>query len=530
MQLVIRAFDLQAAEEARRTLLSLLPFKDSTTRTFDTQKVDAEKRSSYLLPIYLEEKSLDYKYRNAELGRLSMPIARLTEPDTSNEDAEQTKTTEKPAKSPKTLAGLTNRIIATIRRPTSDDSNHNTVNDWDTEPEYRLSAEFGQVLFPLEEAAPSEVIKAALAQPSRSPFLPTFPGLVGLLTSPEMSAKARMQVPSLLYDFIPGPKQPNFEAGQEFPSLHVQMRPGIDGSKPTMHKLSLGFEHRIHDVLLPDKAADIRFCRYGRLRLSNKHRDKNVQEWAETIFQNIQSGGRLTAPPLRLEIPKWTIPGFPADARGTRSVIYNFSGLQYRQTVAGDLFGTGISYSTVQAGKMGARGGALSAHYNSRYDPLLNDEMTVKSFVKRCLVMVDKITDASTQTQPIARIMAPRRESGSRRSRRKRDMADEQGVWSMGLKHLSEEHLQSSLRTRSLVRRVGTHPEEGAGLEEKEEKTGDEVQAQADEVPVADEHLSDEIEHVQHDTAVESGLPEQATTPIPDDEASIESRAVADEK
>jgi hypothetical protein len=476
--------------------------------------VDAEKNSSYLLPVYVEEKSLDHNYRNVELGRMSMPIARLTEPDTT-EDAQQTEMTEIPDKSPKTLAGLANRVIATIRRPTSDESKPNAVNNWVTEPEYRLSAEFGQVLFPLEDAAPSTAIKAALAQPSRSPFLPTFPGLTGLLTSPDMSAKARMQTPSLLYDFQPGPKQPNFEAGQMFPSLHIQMRTGIHGSKPTMHKLSLGFQHRIHDVLLPDKAADIRFFRYGRLRLAKNHRDKNVQEWAETVFQNIQSGGRLTAPPLRIDIPKWTIPGFPADAKGTRSVIYNFSGIQYRQTVVGDLLGTGISYSTVQAGKLGARGGALTAHYNSQDDPLLRDEITVKSFVKRCFIMVDKITDASTQTQPITRVIAPRRESSSRRMRR-RDMEDEHAGNSMGMKYLSE--------------RVGTYPEVSAGLEEKEKETGDVVQAQDNEVPVTGEQLVDVMEDVQHSVAGDSELSQQSTTPVSDDGTPIESSAVADDK
>ncbi|KAF1934791.1 hypothetical protein EJ02DRAFT_362924 [Clathrospora elynae] len=420
--LIIRGFDKNAVDEAKRTLTRFLPFKDSATRTFDTQKLDAAKSSSYLLPVFLEDKSLDHTYRNSALGRMSMPIARITEPEDTGIEEQQGETAKKSVKSPRTLHGLVNRVVATVKRPTSDTSKPaEEVGNWTPEPEYKLSAEVGQVLFPLENADPNKAIEAALQRPSQSPFLPTFPGLSSILASPDFTATTRMQTPSLLYDFRPDPEQPNFEPGQTFPSMHIQMRTDRNGAKATLHKLSIGFQHRIHDVLLPDKSADVRFFRYGRLRFKTSHGDKNVQEWTDAVIRNIESGGRLTAPPLRIEIPKWTIPGFPADAKGMRTVTYLFSGIQFRQSVTGHFLGMNVSYSTVQSGKLGAKGGALTAYYNAHSmdgDMLLQDEISIKAFVRGCFEMADKITHASTQTLPVSRLVNPRNENSGRKIKR----------------------------------------------------------------------------------------------------------------
>jgi hypothetical protein len=127
-----------------------------------------------------------------------------------------------------------------------------------------------------------------------------------------------------------------------------------------------------------------------------------------------------------MEIPKWTIPGSRADAKGVRTIIYHFSGVQFRQSVTGDLLGEAISYSTVQSGKLGAKGGALTAHYNGHGDTQLQDETAIKAFVERAFKMVDMITDASTQTQPISRQMFPRHEGGQRKNKR---MVDAHGMF-----------------------------------------------------------------------------------------------------
>jgi hypothetical protein len=417
---MIRGFDTAAAEEARRILNRFLPLKDSTTRTFDfPSKLGYTETSSYLLPV-LSEKSLDYKYRETKLGRMSLPIMRLSEPDIANDQVKLVK--QKLNDFPKkVLQGLKNRTAAILRVRAADLAKlpEGAVGNWQPEREIKLSAEIGQVLFPLDQTDPSKAMEAAQEQPSRSPFAPTFPGLSTLLASPDLTATARLKTPSLSYDFLAAPDQPNFEPGQLFPSLHIQMR--TEGKTASMHKLTLGFRSRIHDILLPDKAADLRFFRSARLRYKPNHKDLNIREWTEAVTANIESGERLTAPPLRLEIPKWTIPGFPADAKGMRSVTYHFSGVQFRQSVSGDLLGENISLSTVQSGKLGGKGSALTAHYQGHGDTTLQDEVGITAFVERCFKMVDLVTEASSMTLPVSRQMRPRYEGGMRKTKKMGD-------------------------------------------------------------------------------------------------------------
>ncbi len=455
---------MNSIEEAKRTLIKFLPFKDPATRTFDTQKLGTAESATFLSPVLTEHDSLEYKYRKRELGRLSMPIIRLTEPESIESHAEQ------PEKVPKTtLHGLVNRTVATIQRPASDASlPTHELSNWIPEPKYNLSAEFGQVLFPLEHADPSQVVQAALAQPSQSPFLSTIPGLNSLLTSPNLSATGRMQTPSLHYEFRPDLEH---EPGQTFPSLKIQMRSGGSGAKATFHKLTLSFQQRIHDVLLPDKAVDVRFSRRASLNFNTKEFDnEDVQAWVDAVIGNIQSGGRLTAPPLRIKIPKWTIPGFSSEEKGMRTVTYHFSGIQFRQPVVGNLFGEDISYNTIQSGKLGAKGGALTAHYNGHGDKELRDESAVKAFVERCFDMVDLITDASKQTLPVSRVIRPRDLNSERKTRR-------MGMPVDGCQSVNE---RSSAAANDLIERVGEYPDSKQDAEGKEnmEAADDMVQEQ----------------------------------------------------
>lgn len=289
---------------------------------------------------------------------------------------------------------------------------------WSLEPEYRMSADFGQALFSLRLSDRNKVVEA-VADPSVTPFQPSIPGLGSLLASSEMENISRSDTPALLYDFLPAPDQKNLDTtiGPDFPRLHIQVRTGGDGSRPIIHKLSLGFHERIHDVLLPDQSADIRFHQYGRLRFSiRSHHDNNVEKWLEAVRQNIESGGRLSAPSLTIGIPKWTIPGFPSDATDTVNVKYLFSGIQFRQLVTGRMLDTQVSYSTMQSGKLGAKVGAFSAYSDKVKGNGV--ESQIRDFAAKCLHMVDYITQASARTQPPKQIVSPRNEYSGRKMRR----------------------------------------------------------------------------------------------------------------
>ncbi|KAI4714665.1 hypothetical protein J4E89_000346 [Alternaria sp. Ai002NY15] len=450
--LVIRGFDVSSIEEAKRTLVRFLPFKNAAERTFDTQKLGSAESAAFLSPVLTEHDSFEYKYRKRELGRLSMPIMRLTEPDTVEAQA------AKPAKAPKTtLHGLVNRTLGTILRPASAvPLPKHELSNWIPNPTYEVSAEFGQALFPLEDVDPSRVVEAALSDLSKAPFLSTFPGLNSVFTSPNYSVVSRLQTPSLHYGFRPDPEH---EPGQILPKLRIQMRTGRSGARATFRKLALSFDHRIHDVLLPDKAVDVRFQRRANLSFNNRdHNDENVQAWVDAVTDNIESGGRLTAPPLRIQIPKWTIPGFPSEEKGMRTVTYHFSGIQFRQPVIGNLFGVGVSYNTVQSGKLGAKGGALTAHYSGHGDTELRDESAMKAFVERCFKMADLITDASKQTLPPSRVVRPRDMNSGRKAKR-------MGLSGDRAQAVDEQSIEPP---NNLVERVGEYPDVKDDVEAKE--------------------------------------------------------------
>jgi hypothetical protein len=311
---------------------------------------------------------------------------------------------------------------------------------WLPEPEAKLSADFGQALFPKISTGTDSTSKIGLSPTSQPLFTPSVPGLTNLLSSVHVHGQSKdslsshfravksAETPSLLYDFIAAPGQSQLETGQVPPSLHIQVRTAERGGEATLHKLSLGFHQYVHNVLLPEKAADVQFTRYGRLRLRTKTKSspKVFREWLSAVKANIASGERLTAPNISIAVPKWTITGNSAD-RGSQLITYLFSGVQFRQVVGGQFEGEHVSYSTTQSGKMGAQGAGFSMYYNKAAksaDELLQDgDGSLTSFVERCLNFADTITEAAGQTLPIAKMLRPRSSESGRKQRRLEEQA-----------------------------------------------------------------------------------------------------------
>lgn len=401
-----------------------MPLKGAK-RTIDTQRLDAAQNGIYLSPVFLEPDSLDFAQRDLQLGRWVLPVTRSTDAASPDDQLLEESTALPSAKTEQTSHSIVNRVVSLLKPPVDDIflssgeiPRKRQTGYWSLEPEYKVSADFGQVLFSLQLQNKNKVVEA-ISDPTVSPFQPSIPGLSNLLASTDFDQMSRTETPALLYDFLPGPDQRHLQAapGPDFPRLFIQVRTGRERSRPTIHKLSLGFQKRIHDVLLPDQATDIRFHRYGRLRFSIKsHHDKNVQNWLEAVQENIESGGRLTAPSLTIDIPKWTIPGSPPDATGQVSIKYHFSGIQFRQTVTGRMLNTQVSYSTIQSGKIGAKCGALSA-YPDRLSS--NDyEAQIRDFASKCVDMVDYISQAGAQTHPPRQTVLPRNHHSARKQRR----------------------------------------------------------------------------------------------------------------
>lgn len=376
-------------------------------------------------------------------------------------------------KSEQSSHSIVNRVVSFLKPPvgaafTGPESKprNRQTGYWALEPEFKVSADFGQALFPMDMRDPNKIVEAA-SDSSRSPFHPAMPGLGSLLASSEFQNISRTETPALLYEFVPAPEQKglNAEVGPDFPKLFIQVRTGRDGNRAAIHKLSIGFQERTHDVLLPDQAADIRFHRYGRLRFSSKsHHDKNVEEWTEAVRQNIESGGRLSAPSLTLDIPKWTIPGFPSDEIGMLPVKYVFTGIQFRQSVTGRLLDTQVSYSTVQSGKLGAKGGALSAYS----EKLQGDEVEaqIRDFATKCVQLVDYISQATAQTQPLRQVVLPRNEHSARKQRRAALQATGSGALGQANETLQSD-MDESLEDRQESDDLDAYNESEASLDDE---------------------------------------------------------------
>jgi hypothetical protein len=416
---VIRGLDENAVNEAERMLIRFLPLKSYTPHSIDHGGGHAADSSRTLLPTFQDADSFDHKYRSIKLGRWSLPVTRRSNIQ-NTERQEQEPPTNRSTQSRAVDKDIINRVLVNLRHPVDKKApshelaERKAIGYWTATPAYKLSAEFGQALFPLEQTTPDNT-NVASAQPTPSIFLPSFPGLATLLAS-DLQTNVRADAPALLYSFIPAPEQQNFAAGQALPSLQINIHTGRKGGSATLNKLSLGFQELIHDVLLPDKSTDVRFFKYGRLRLQKTNRDKHIREWMDAVTKNIESGERLTAPDIQLDIPKWTIPGFPANATGTRSAKYLFSGIQFRQAVSGSFEGAPMSYSTVQSNKLGAKGGALNMYHEDVASK--EGDAGLEAFVQKCFRMVEKITEAAARSQPISKQLRPRHEDSGRKMRR----------------------------------------------------------------------------------------------------------------
>lgn len=420
---MIRAPDINAAAEAERALVRLLPLRDRSAHTIDYHKASIHRQPQFLFPNYYDEKSLEYKSRNLELGRWSDRTSSASSAPSS--EAQHKKDGDGATSSGK----LVDQVVTTVRSIeekgrglTAQRNQKRDVDYWRVDPEYKLSAEFGLVLGPVQKVGPQNLVDSA--SPGTT-FLTSFPGLAGLLTSNHFQADGGIETPALHYSFVALPVQKRLANGQRRPNLHIQMRTGRKGNPATLDELSLEFQERIHDLLLPSSATDIRFHHAGRLLFRNDAHDKNLKKWIEAVCANIASGARLTAPSLTLQIPEWTLPGSPAKAKGMVPVTYLFSSVQFRQSITGRVEDIPASYSTIQSDKLGPRGASFKMHYG---DHAGTDESTksekkegkgdLKGFVKKCFKMVDRITEAAGQTQPVSKLLKPRSVDSARRLNR----------------------------------------------------------------------------------------------------------------
>jgi hypothetical protein len=412
-------------EEAERCLIKLLPTKKNSRFTLDATRRDAARDQSYLFPVTIEKSLLDFQTRHLTLGRWSLPVMRTGAPSNPPKEGPQT-TKPYPTNKDDDLGyvrtQVTEMLKKSARSPTPPKKRQAGEHEWAFTPQDRLMARFGQRLFPLDSlyVGPQSTATAA--------FVASLPGLANLLTDEGFRPGNRPSAPILEYTFIAAPEQPNFLKDQDFPALNVQFRYNERTGQHYLQQLSLGFEEHIHDVLLPSRSLDIRFYKNTWLPLLAPCASKMMAGFIQTVLANIQSGEKLTAPNLVIDIPKWTIPGYAqAHSPGTRSVKYLFTGTSFRQSVAASLLDQQVAISTVQSGKLGEKGISLSIFYDpkqpddsSRHerDPMEKQGDALTAFLRGCFKIVDKITEAAASHQAVNKGAKLRNEFSARKLRR----------------------------------------------------------------------------------------------------------------
>ena len=389
----------------------MIPFK-GPTRHIDRRRLDAAQQESYLIPTAFKN-FLGYRYKSMDLGRWSLPV-----PKPASEDSSAPHKASKSEVVENIDEWLAVRIVKNLKASQKKISRGEFIyekNFFNKKMQEhilhnKISAEFGQVLVPLDA---SYETSSAL----NAPFCHVFPGLSNLLMNEAFSSEAHAASPKLEYEFVANPAQAAPLKGDErHPGLIIKFR-YQQGSKPTLDSVAFKIEESFYDVLLPERAVDVRFRVSQELVYKNTTimaHDLKFRAFIDTVVANIESGERLTAPSkLMISVPRAAIPGFDVYAEGNRSLEYFFSGIQYRQSVNTTYQDQPVSYSTTRAGKLGKKGGTLSTYHDVNAD-----SKPLKNFVKTTFKIADLLTEASGNAKAMSKTARPRDQMSVRRQRR----------------------------------------------------------------------------------------------------------------
>ncbi|KAF2264909.1 hypothetical protein CC78DRAFT_532785 [Lojkania enalia] len=446
---IIRGLNKRAVEEANRCLINMFPLENSPSRTIDTHMFDTKKKTSYMLPIPFKE-SIDYRHRHRPLGRWSLPVSyasndgsavssglayhvnpghhsRSTKNGATAERCEEISQNDATSVSKEQHGFMESRIIAALRDHLKSEpferstTEHKEEAAWEHQATTILRTVFGQALFPFRDGKgiASETVSPSIVKPVPDlPFDTAIPGFYKLLADKNfvenLTSRTRLFSPVLEYEFTPSPYQQNLlKQAQIYPSPVLRVRTG-HGGDIVLDSVSLRFNTHCHDVLLPDRATDIRFERFDRLDLANPLEDEAIKTFFDAICVNIESGARLTAPPsLLIKIPRWTILGYDREDKRPHTIEYLFKGIRYNQTILTNFQHRNVRYVTSHGGKLAGKGGALSMYYGTGPYREYNEEK-LREFIKASLNLADCITEASDNTSVLAALFKGRSERGRR--------------------------------------------------------------------------------------------------------------------
>lgn len=357
-----------------------MPLETYATCTVDTTRMDTLIRSENFRSVTFEKESVDYQLRDAKLGRWSLSVSRdkatLPEPDAIAQRVENAQ---------QHVGNMVSTLSVQHHRP-------RFGQKWPDQAQLKLGASFGHLLYPLENAT--------LGPPH---LVPALPGFFSVFNDESFKAQFTTR-PALNYEFIaqPGPKNHAANAlPYHFPHLAFVFRPTHEGEYK-LHKVHLKLGSAYHQVLLPELAVDISIEAVQSLKMKNRDFDRNVNDVKDHILQNLQDGGRLTAPDFDLQIPKWTVTGMDyGDRSEMTKTRYLFTGIRLTQSFWGQYHGNTVSYATRQIGKMGAKDARFRMIYESTKSSRSTiDPQETKEFVADVFKIAGKITEAAATSGP----------------------------------------------------------------------------------------------------------------------------------
>ncbi|KAL5416573.1 hypothetical protein PMIN03_002112 [Paraphaeosphaeria minitans] len=381
-KIIIRALDKEATAEAVRCLIKVLPLKSPSATTVDTTGRGALESADHFRPVVVEKESVAYKARSTKFGRWSLPVKQ-------NMDTRAT------------LPNLSQRLNAAqeqvqtmfLKKTPPHQSPDVKYPKWNKNTEVRLKALYGHALLPFEDPNSEEVS-----------FVPVLPGLSSLFTDQVFHTSFTTR-PLLCYEFIAQPGPSNYTSDllpYKFPRLIAYFR-FIDGQQG-LSKLVLKFDAGNHQVLLPEETVDIRFETSRSIQMNNSRQAHDTRGLREHVVANLQSGGRITAPDITLDIPKWTVEGMEFEGKGDLiKTKFQFVGVTFTQSVWGEHDGSAATYFTKQSGKLGAKYGQFATVYgvNRLATPVAIDDPAnaISEFVANAFKTAGTITQAAATSQ-----------------------------------------------------------------------------------------------------------------------------------
>ncbi|KAK5162482.1 hypothetical protein LTR04_003636 [Oleoguttula sp. CCFEE 6159] len=358
-KILIYAFALKDAEDARRMLLSLIDLPSRRTSSVILPALLSGK--NMLVPV-ATSKALPHRHRSKRLGRWTSLASKL-----GSENQGQVSTAEgggSPTKDPNDSTMERTTFVAYLEKTLENtsglemrvhnarDQDPNVTTDrpregsyWEPQVLSTTRAIIGHSLQQIPYSADTSSTGPVSSQHSfpspRSPsrdhtfrkadsvssshlstdkgtFVATVPGLPALISRtipPALGASTyRSSKSTLTVRLIPSPFTTKYGVGAltAFPEVHMQLFVGEDParSRPELKTRAViaVLEEHVVDIAIPEAPVDLRVTKREFLRCHLPLRDEEIYKFCEVIQASFNSDEPLVAPTdLRLKIPRWIV-------------------------------------------------------------------------------------------------------------------------------------------------------------------------------------------------------------------------------